>query len=57
MTSSLEELPTKAEEAPSPHEVKLTLLNKRGKWKRGGGGGGGGGGSVNFEKRWGSEKK
>ena len=38
MTSSLEELPTKAEEAPSPHEVKLTLLNKRGKWKRGGGG-------------------
>ena len=51
MTSSLEELPTKAEEAPSPHEVKLTLLNKRGKWKRGGGGG-----SVNFEKRWGSEK-
>ena len=41
MTSSLEELPTKAEEAPSPHEVKLTLLNKKGKWKRGGGGGGG----------------
>ena len=55
MTSSLEELPTKAEEAPSPHEVKLTLLNKKGKWKRGGGGGWGG--SVNFEKRWGSEKK
>ena len=56
MTSSLEELPTKAEEAPSPHEVKLTLLNKKGKWKRGGGGGGGGGGQL-ILKRDGDQKK
>ena len=56
MTSSPEELPTKAEEAPSPHEVKLTLLNKRGKWKRGVGGGGWGGGQL-ILKRDGDQKK
>ena len=29
MTPSLEECPTKAKEAPSPHEVRLSLLDTK----------------------------